>query len=89
MLLITPEAFAKDDFVWKNDLRTKFLNNETIIMEINMRSFNSHDTDGDGFIQEENGEARGTFVNGVQRLDEIKNLGINTLHILPITQREN
>lgn len=70
---------------WKNDLRTKFLNNETIIMEINMRSFNSQDLDGDGFINEDLGEVRGTFVNGVERLDEIKNLGINTLHILPIT----
>jgi hypothetical protein len=76
-------VFAQEQ--WKNDLRTKFLNNETIIMEINMRSFNSQDLDGDGFINEDLGEVRGTFVNGVERLDEIKNLGINTLHILPIT----
>lgn len=86
LLLSVPlTAFAKDDFVWKNDLRSKFLNNETVIMEINMRSFNSQDKDGDGFIQEDMGEVRGTFVNGIQRLDEIKNLGLNTLHILPIT----
>ena len=76
-------VFAQDG--WKNDLRTKFLNNETIIMEINMRSFNSQDKDGDGFIQKELGEVSGTFINAVDRLDEIKNLGINTLHILPIT----
>jgi len=76
-------VFAQSE--WKNDLRTKFLNNETIIMEINMRSFNSQDIDGDGFINEDLGEVRGTFVNGVERLDEIKNLGINALHILPIT----
>ncbi|MCM1339801.1 MAG: hypothetical protein NC191_09035 [Muribaculaceae bacterium] len=70
---------------WKNDLRTKFLNNETVIMEVNIRSFNSKDIDGDGFIQEEIGEERGTFLNAVDRLDELKNLGVNTLHVLPIT----
>lgn len=83
MCSLSCAVFAQDE--WKNDLRTKFLNNEAIIMEINMRSFNSQDLDGDGFINEDLGEVRGTFVNGVERLDEIKNLGINTLHILPIT----
>lgn len=86
MLSFSSFAFASDEtFVWKNDLRTKFLNNETIIMEVNMRSFNSKDVDGDGFIQEERGEVKGTFLNGIERLDEIKNLGVNTLHILPVT----
>lgn len=70
---------------WHNNLRTKFLNNESVIMEINIRSFNSKDIDGDGFIQEDRGEVRGTFVNAIDRLDEIKNLGVNTLHILPVT----
>ena len=77
-------VFAQDSD-WQNDLRSKFLNNEAFIMEINLRSFNSQDIDGDGFIQEENGEIRGTFINAIDRLDELKNLGINTLHILPIT----
>ena len=36
---------------WKNDLRTQFLNNKAVIMEINLRSFNADDVDGDGFIQ--------------------------------------
>ena len=82
--LISP-VFAQDDFVWKNDLRSKFLNNETIIMEINIRNFNSNDIDGNGFIDTEAGETKGTFLNAIDRLDEIKNLGVNTLHILPIT----
>ena len=73
------------DAVWQNDLRTKFLNNEAVIMEINIRSFNAKDYDNDGFIQEDMGEVRGTFLNAVERLDELKNLGINTLHVLPIT----
>ena len=83
--LFSSTVFAAEDFEWKNNLRTQFLNNEAIIMEINMRSFNSEDLDGDGFIQERLGETRGTFINAIKRLDEIKNLGINTLHILPIT----
>ncbi|MBQ8460522.1 hypothetical protein IJ541_10540 [bacterium] len=80
----TSTAFG-NDLVWKNDLRTRFLNNETVIMEINIRSFNSKDLNGDGFIQENLGETRGTFLNAIDRLDELKNLGVNTLHILPIT----
>ena len=81
---VVGNAFA-DDFVWKNDARTKFLNNETVIMEINIRSFNSKDYNDDGFIQENMGEVRGTFLNAIGRLDELKALGINTLHVLPIT----
>ena len=78
-------VYAQEEFTWKNDLRTKFLNNETVIMEINIRSFNSNDIDGDGFIQEDRNEIRGTFLNAINRLDELKNLGVNTLHVLPIT----
>lgn len=70
---------------WKNDLRTQFLNNKAVIMEINLRSFNADDVDGDGFIQKDIGEVRGNFINAIDRLDELKHLGINTLHILPIT----
>lgn len=77
-------AFSAEN-VWQNDLRTKFLNNETVIMEINIRSFNANDLNGDGFIQEDLGEERGTFLNAVSRLDELKNQGVNTLHVLPIT----
>ena len=36
-------------------------------------------------IQEEIGEVRGNFLNAIERLDELKSLGINTLHVLPIT----
>ena len=78
-------SYANENIVWHNNLRSKFLNNEAIIMEINIRSFNSRDLDSDGFIQEDIGEERGTFLNAISRLDEIKNLGINTLHVLPIT----
>ncbi len=81
-LCATAPAFGQE---WKNDLRSQFLNNKAVIMEINLRSFNADDVDGDGFIQEDIGEVRGNFLNAINRLDELKNLGINTLHILPIT----
>ena len=66
---------------WKNDLRTKFLNNESVIMEINLRSFNAQDLDGDGFIQEDLGEVKGSFINAIARLDELKNLCTNYRHL--------
>lgn len=71
-----------ENTVWKNDLRTKFQNNDVKMMAIIMRTFNAKDTNGDEIISE--GEEPGTFINAVERLDELKGLGINTLHILPI-----
>jgi hypothetical protein len=70
---------------WQNDLKSEFLQNNSVIMEVNIRTFNAKDINGDGFIQEELGEERGNFLNAINRLDELKNLGINTLHVLPIT----
>lgn len=72
-------AYASEN----NDLRTQFLNNRTSICGINIRTFNAQDTNGNGII--DNDEISGNFLNAIERLDEIKELGINTLHILPIT----
>ena len=66
-----------------NDLRTLFQNGKSSILGINIRNFNSKDINGNEIIDE--GEERGNFINAVERLDEIKNMGINTLHVLPIT----
>ena len=67
----------------EDGLRTIFLNNRAIICGINIRNFNSQDSDGNGIIDDN--EVKGNFINAVKRLDEIKALGINTLHVLPIT----
>ena len=64
-------------------LRTLFLNNKANICGINIRNFNAQDTNGDQIINNE--EVSGNFVNAIDRLDELKNTGINTLHVLPIT----
>ena len=66
-----------------NDLRTLFLNNQARICGINIRTFNAKDSNGNGIIDED--EESGNFINAIERLDEIKSLGINTLHLLPIT----
>ncbi len=77
LLLINSSVYADDG------LRTMFLNNDAIICGINLRNFNSDDKNGNGIIDEN--EERGNFINAIERLDEIKSLGINTLHLLPIT----
>ena len=75
--LFSSSVFADDG------LRTMFLNNKATICGINIRNFNAKDTNGNGII--DNNEESGTFINAVERLDEFQELGINTLHVLPIT----
>lgn len=67
----------------QNDLRTLFLNNKACIYGINIRTFNANDINGNELIDEN--EESGNFINAINRLDEIKSYGINTLHLLPIT----
>ena len=71
--------------LWKNEARNAFQNNEMIILEINPRTFGAKDFNGNGSIEPELGDISGNFINAVGRLDEIKNMGINTIHIMPIT----
>ena len=67
-------------------LREEFLANKSVIYAINIRSFNSKDTDKSGIIEMEKGETAGNFINAIERLDEIKSQGINTIHLLPVTK---
>ncbi len=77
-------AFSCNSFAGENsDLRTLFLNNQASIMGINIRTFNAKDTNGNEII--DNGEESGNFLNAIERLDEVKSMEINTLHLLPIT----
>ena len=77
LFLTVLSVFAEDG------LRTQFLNNKSIICAINIRNFNAKDTNNNGIIDE--GEESGNFINAIERLDEIKESNINTLHLLPIT----
>ena len=82
MLFFTPKAFSNN--VWVNDLRNLFLSNNAIIYVINMRTFGAQDINKDGIVEESEGEESGNFINAISRLDELKAIGVNTIHILPI-----
>ena len=83
LLALVLLVFSTCSYAGNNDLRTLFLSNKANICGINLRTFNAKDTNGNEIIDE--GEESGNFLNAIGRLDEIKNLGINTLHVLPIT----
>ena len=59
-------------------------NNESVMLAIIPRMFTANDLNGDDKITFGLGETVGTFLSGIERLDELKEDGINTIHILPI-----
>ena len=67
---------------YKNNLRTKFKNNEATIMGVIIRNFGAEDRTGNQLLRD--GDIRGNFNNAAKRLDEMQKLGINTLHVLPV-----
>ena len=79
LLLTANNIYAGEN----NNLRTVFLNNEANICAINIRNFNAKDLNGNEII--DGNEESGNFINAIERLDCLKNLGINTIHLLPIT----
>ena len=81
ILLLTSQTTNAGNY--RNDLRTLFLNNQANICGINIRNFNSKDTNKNEIIDEN--EISGNFLNAIERLDEIKDSGFNTIHLLPIT----
>ena len=69
---------------YKNNLKSMIQNNESVMMAIVMRSFTAQDLNGDDKITLKDGEKNGTFLSAISRLDELKDDGINTIHVLPI-----
>lgn len=78
-------SFAEDYAYNPNNLRTMFLNNEAVIYVLNIRTFNAKDTNKNEIIELEKGEESGTFINAIAKLNTVSGMGINTVHILPIT----
>lgn len=74
----------QESIIYKNILRERFQNKNAIIYSLVMRTFNAQDLDGNEIIDPSKGETIGTFSNAIERLDELQELGINTLHILPV-----
>ena len=68
--------------LYTNDLRTLFRNCDAKILAIIPRIFNEKDENGNEYI--DGNEEHGTFKNAIERLDEVKEDGFNTLHVLPI-----
>ena len=82
-ILVRPiTTSVTQNFDYKNNLKTLFLTNSAKILAIIPRTFNAKDTNGNEYI--DGNEQHGTFLNAVDRLDEVKNDGFNTLHVLPI-----
>ena len=69
---------------YKNNLRSMIQNNQSVMMAIVPRTFTAEDINGDDRISFKDGEKNGTFLSAISRLDELKEDGINTIHILPI-----
>ena len=67
---------------YHNNLRKLFKDNDAKILAIIPRTFNAKDINGNEYI--DGNEQVGTFKNAIERLDEVKADGFNTLHILPI-----
>ena len=76
-----PEAPKK--IVYRNNLRSMFRHEQANILAIIPRTFNAKDTNGNEYI--DGNEQGGTFINAIERLDEVKEDGFNTLHLLPIS----
>lgn len=79
---VAPVMQAEAPLNYKNNLRSMFQNNQSVIYALIPRTFTAKDTDGNGLI--EGDERRGYFTTMVERLDELKTYGVNTLHWLPI-----
>ncbi|MBR1617745.1 hypothetical protein IJ670_06285, partial [bacterium] len=78
----TPSAMRVEGY--KNNLKDMMLHNRANIFAVILRTMNAKDEDGNELIQ--GNEQKGNFINDIERLDEIKALGFNTLHVLPIHQ---
>lgn len=75
----TPFSYAREN------IRELFKNNEAIIYTINIRNFAAVDKNLDGLINPDDGDIKGTFLNAKNKLKELKDQGINTIYVLPIT----
>lgn len=77
---------CKPDAAYASNLRTLFQNNSAYIYTINVRTFGAQDYNHNDIIEPELGEVSGTFVNAIPKLKLLKEIGVNTVYLLPITK---
>lgn len=65
-----------DDFDWQGDRPLEIPMNDLIIYEAHVRSFTRHESSGVKY--------KGTFAGLVEKIDYLKQLGINCIELLPI-----
>lgn len=76
----------KPDAAFGNNLRTMFQNNSAYIYTINVRTFGAQDYNKNDIIEPELGEVKGTFINAIPKLKLLKESGVNTVYLLPVTK---
>lgn len=66
---------SDDEFDWEGDLPLKYPQRDLIIYEMHVRGFTRHDSSRT--------KSPGTFLGVVEKLDHLKELGINCLELMP------
>lgn len=69
----------------RENIKDVFKNNQAVIYTINIRNFGAVDNNNDGIINPKDGDISGSFLNAKEKLPVLKNEGINTVYLLPIT----
>jgi hypothetical protein len=68
-----------------NATKQMFQNNQAVIYALNVRNFGTVDRNKDGNVSFSMGES-GSFIKAANRLPELQKLGVNVVHLLPITR---
>ncbi|KAF3437290.1 hypothetical protein FNV43_RR20043 [Rhamnella rubrinervis] len=67
-----------DKFDWEGDLPLKYPQKDLIIYEMHVRGFTRHESSGTEFP--------GTYLGVVEKLDHLKELGINCIELMPCNE---
>ncbi|KAJ0030474.1 hypothetical protein Pint_13943 [Pistacia integerrima] len=78
MVCMVPNS--EDEFDWEGDLLLKHSQRDLVIYEIHVRGFMRH-----GFMRHESSrtEFPGTYLGVVEKLDHLKDLGVNCIELMP------
>ncbi|CAI0387969.1 unnamed protein product [Linum tenue] len=66
---------GEDEFDWEGDLPLKLPQRELLIYEMHVRGYTKHESSG--------AEKPGTYLGIVEKLDHLKDLGVNCIELMP------